>query len=71
MYFSDFNGVIGQEVVPDKLKVFTSCEELEDLSIVIEELLLRWSFSSTKFLFHEFEELWVFFRWDWSLRIYK
>jgi hypothetical protein len=53
--FSDLNSVIGQEVVPDKLKVFACSKESEDLSVVVQELFLRGNSSSSKFLFEEFE----------------
>ena len=38
MNFSDLNGVVSQEVVPDKLKVFARGEESEHLSVIIQEL---------------------------------
>jgi exosome complex RNA-binding protein Rrp42 (RNase PH superfamily) len=55
MNFSDFDGVVSQEVVPHELEVFAAGEESEDLSIVVQKLLLRGDLSTSEFLFKEFE----------------
>jgi hypothetical protein len=50
MNFSDFDSVISQEVMPNELKIIGFSEESEHLSIVVEELFLRWHSSSSKLL---------------------
>jgi len=62
---SDLNCIICKEIMPDELKIITCDEELEYFSIIIKELFLRWYSSSTKFLFEELQELWIFFWWNW------
>lgn len=50
--FSDFHGVIS-EVVVDDVGDLALAEELEDLSIVLQELLLRGDSSSSEFVLQE------------------
>jgi len=38
--FTDLDGIISKEVLPDELKVITSGEESQNFSIVIQELFL-------------------------------
>ena len=53
MNFTDLNGVIGQVVMDDERKAVTLCKEAEDLSVVVQELLLGSNFSATEGLFEE------------------
>lgn len=57
VHLSDLNGVISQEVMPDKLKVITSSEESENLAVVVQELLLRSNSASAKLLLKILKEL--------------
>jgi hypothetical protein len=54
MNFSDFNGVISQEVMENEWKLSGLNKESQNFSIVIKELFFGWSSSSTEFLFEEF-----------------
>ena len=65
MNFSDFDGVVSQEVMPLELQVTTLCVESKNLSVVVQELFLRWNTSSSEFLLQEFQELWVLLWWNW------
>jgi len=65
MHFTDLDGVIGQEVLPDKLKIVAFGEESQNFSVIVKELFLRWYSSSTEFLFEELKKFWVFLWWDW------
>ena len=38
--FTDLDGIIGKEVLPDKLEVVTSGEESQDFPVVVQELFL-------------------------------
>jgi hypothetical protein len=69
MNFSDFDGVVSQEVMPLELQVTTLCVESKNLSVVVQELFLRWNTSSSEFLLQEFQELWVLLWWNWFARI--
>ena len=60
MNFSDLNSIVGKEVVPHELKVFAHGEESKDLSVIVQELLLRWNSSSSELLLEEFEQLLIF-----------
>jgi len=40
MYFTDLNGIISQEVLPNELEVITLSEESQDFSVMIKELFL-------------------------------
>jgi hypothetical protein len=50
MTFSNLNGIVGKEVVPHELQVIAHGEESQDLSVIIQELLLRWNSSSSELL---------------------
>ena len=65
MDLTDLDGIIGQEVLPDELKIITFSEESQNFSVVVEELFLGWNSSSTEFLLEEFKEFWVLLWWDW------
>ena len=65
MNFSDFNGVISQEVVEDEWEFSALDKESQHFSIVIQELLFGWSSSSTEFLLKEFEKFWILLLWNW------
>ena len=67
MYFSDFNGVVGKEIVPFELEVTAFGVESKNFSIVIQELFLRWYTATSELLFEEFEELWVLLWRNWLL----
>ena len=69
MNFSNLNGIVSQEIVPLKLEVTGLGEESEDLSVIIEELLLGWNSSSSEFLLKELEHLWILLWWDWLLGV--
>jgi hypothetical protein len=47
MNFSDFNSVICQEVMPFELKVTAAGEKSENLSVIVEELFLRFNTTMT------------------------
>ena len=67
MAFSDLDGIVSQEVVPHELEVFTDGEESQDLSVVVQELLLRGNSSSSELLLEEFKEFLILLWWDWLL----
>ena len=69
MYFSNFDSVVGQEVVPDELETLRLDEEAKHFSVIIEELFLGIDFSSSKLLLEVFEELRILLRCDWLLRL--
>jgi hypothetical protein len=71
MNFSDLNSVVSKEVVPHKLQILASCEESKNLSIVVQELFLGCNFSSSELFLEEFEQLLVFFWWDWLAGLYE
>jgi len=50
MNFSDLDGIISQEIVPDELKVLARGEESEHFSIIIQELFNLSNSSSTELL---------------------
>jgi hypothetical protein len=50
MNFSDLDGIISQEIVPDELKVLACGEESEYFSIIIQELFNLSDSSSTELL---------------------
>ena len=65
MNLTDLNGVIGQIVVYYEWKIVTTGKEAKHMAIVIQELLLRSNFASTKSLlkelFHLRVSLWWYF----------
>jgi len=65
MAFSDLNGIVGKEVVPHELQVLAHGEESKDLSVIVQELLLRWNSSSSELLLEEFEQLLVLLWGNW------
>ena len=65
MDLTDLYCIISKEILPDKLKVITFCEESQNFSVVVKELFLRWYSSSTKFFLEEFKKFWVLLWWDW------
>ena len=65
MNFSDFDGIVSQEIMPLELQITTLGVESKNLSVVVQELFLRWNTSSSEFLLQEFQELWVFLWWNW------
>lgn len=65
MNFSNFDGVVSQEVMPLELEIAALSVESKHLSIVVQELFLGWDSSSSEFLLQEFEELWVLLWWNW------
>jgi len=67
--FSDLNGIVGKEVVPDELEILGHGEESQHLSIIVQELLLGSNSSSTKLLFKELEEFFVLLWGNWSLAL--
>lgn len=71
MNFSDLNGIVSKEVVPDELEVLAGHKESQNLSVIIQELFLGWNSASSEFLLEEFKELLVFFWWNWFLRLNK
>lgn len=50
--FSDFNGVIGEEVVDDEGKFVESCKETEDSTVVVKELFLALHSATSERFFH-------------------
>ena len=62
MYLSNFDGVISQEIMPDKLEIIRPGEETQDFAIVVQKLLLGWNATSSKLLLKVLEKLRVFFR---------
>ena len=71
MNFSNLDGVVSQEIVPDELEVLGSSEESEDFPVVVQELLLRWDSATTKLLLQELKEFLVLLWGDWYLRGFK
>jgi hypothetical protein len=67
MTLSNLDGIVSQEIVPHELKVLTEGEESQNLSIVVQELLLGSNSSSSELLFKELEEFFVLLWWNWSL----
>ena len=65
MDLTDLDGVIGQEVLPDELKIIALGEESQHFSVVVQELFLGWNSTSTEFLLEELKEFWVLLWWDW------
>ena len=63
---SDLDGIVSQEVVEDILESLGVDEESKNLSVVIEELLLRWDSATSEFLLKVFKELLILLRWDWD-----
>lgn len=53
MYFSNLNCVIGKVVVNYVWQVFGLAEESEYFSVIVQELLLRWHFATSKGFLHE------------------
>jgi hypothetical protein len=54
VHFSDLNGIVSQEVVPNELHIFRSDEESKNFSIEVQELLLRSHLASSKGLLQKF-----------------
>ena len=69
--FSDLNSVISQVVVDNEGQVFGSSEEAEDLSVVVQELLLGGDFTATEGLFEELLHLTVTLGGNSVLRLAK
>jgi hypothetical protein len=65
MNFPDLDGVVSKEVVPDELEVLADSEESQDLSIVVQELLLRGNSSSSELLLQELKKFFVLLWWNW------
>jgi len=65
MHFTDLDSVIGQEVLPDELKIVAFAEESQHFSVIVEELFLGWYSTSTEFLLEELKQFWIFLWWDW------
>ena len=63
---SDLDGIVSQEVVEDILESLGVDEESKNLSVVIEELLLRWDSATSEFLLKVFKKLLILLRWDWD-----
>ena len=68
MNFSNLDGVVCQEIVPDELEILGFSEESEDFPVVVQELLLRWDSATTKLLLQELKEFLVLLWGDWYLR---
>lgn len=66
MGLSDLNGVVGQVVVHDERQVLTGREEAQDLTVVVEELLLGRNLATAEFLLEVLEHLLVSFGSDWN-----
>ena len=66
VHFSDFNGVISKEIVNDEGKFVEAGEEAEDLSVVVEELLLALDSATAKRFLHVLLEAGIseFLFWD-------
>lgn len=71
MNFSNLDGVVSQEIVPDELEVLRFSEESEDFPVVVQELLLRWDSATSKLLLQELKEFLVLLWGDWYLRGFK
>jgi len=69
--FSDLNGVISQVVVDYKRSVITSAVEAEDLSVVVQELLLRSDLASSKLLLEVLEHEGITLRRYGDLRLFE
>ena len=67
MNLSNLDGIISQEVVPHELKILTKGKESQDLSIIVQELLLGCNSSSSELLFKEFKEFLILLWWNWLL----
>lgn len=68
VHLANFEGVIGQVVVDGVLELITLTEEAEDLTIVVEELLLTGNLATTEGLLEELLHLAVLLWWDLDLR---
>jgi hypothetical protein len=71
VHLTDFDGVIGQEVVDHEGKVFALAEETEHFAIVVQELLLGGDTATSKRLFHELLEVVVLWASNLDLRVGK
>jgi hypothetical protein len=67
MTLSNLDGIVSQEIVPHELKVLTEGEESQNLSIVVQELLLGSNSSSSELLLEEFKKFLIFLWWNWLL----
>lgn len=65
--FSNLDGIVSKEVMPDELETFRLNEESENLSVEVEELLLGSNLSSSEFLFQELKELLILLNNMWHL----
>lgn len=63
---SDLNGVVGQVVVHDEGQVFTDRKEAQDLTVVVEELLLGRNLTTAEFLLEVLEHFLVSLGSDWN-----
>ena len=64
---TDLESVIGQIVVHGVGQVVASAEETEDVSVEVEELLLRVDLATTELLLHKVLHLWVVLARHWLL----
>lgn len=69
MSFTNFNGVVGQEVLDYERAVVAGAVETENLSVVVQELFLRCNFTSAKFLLKVLEHESIAFGSDRDLRL--
>jgi hypothetical protein len=67
--FSDFNGVIGEEVVNDEGQFVKSCKETEDSAVVVKELLLALHSATSERFFHVLLEAGITDNWLGDLLI--
>jgi len=68
MSFTDFNGVVSQEVLDYERAVVAGAVETEDLSVVVQELFLRCNFTSAEFLLKVLEHECIALGSDGDLR---